>query len=53
MVKDLEAAHDYARSTGVPPAVTTAGAEAHHRPAAAGHGDAALMHYYRSTGVES
>ena len=49
MVKDLEAARDYARSAGVPLPVTTAGAELHRWLAAAGHGDAdnaALMHYY-------
>lgn len=49
MVKDLEAARDYARSTGVPLPVTTAVTELHRWLAAAGHGDAdnaALMHYY-------
>lgn len=49
MVKDLEAARDYARSAGVPLPVTTAVAELHRWLAAAGHGDAdnaALMHYY-------
>lgn len=49
MVKDLEAARDYARSTGVPLPVTTAVSELHRWLAAAGHGDAdnaALMHYY-------
>jgi 3-hydroxyisobutyrate dehydrogenase-like beta-hydroxyacid dehydrogenase len=49
MVKDLEAARDYARSAGVPLPVTTAVSELHRWLAAAGHGDAdnaALMHYY-------
>lgn len=49
MVKDLEAARDYARSAGVPLPVTTAVAELHRWLTAAGHGDAdnaALMHYY-------
>ncbi|MDG9709470.1 NAD(P)-dependent oxidoreductase [Streptomyces sp. DH10] len=49
MVKDLEAARDYARSAGVPLPVTTAVAELHRWLAAAGHGaadNAALMHYY-------
>ncbi|WDV49540.1 NAD(P)-dependent oxidoreductase [Streptomyces coeruleorubidus] len=49
MVKDLEAARDYARSAGVPLPITTAVAELHRWLAAAGHGDAdnaALMHYY-------
>ncbi|MFF5965064.1 NAD(P)-dependent oxidoreductase [Streptomyces collinus] len=49
MVKDLEAARDYARSAGIPLPVTTAVAELHRWLAAAGHGDAdnaALMHYY-------
>jgi 3-hydroxyisobutyrate dehydrogenase-like beta-hydroxyacid dehydrogenase len=49
MVKDLEAARDYARSAGVPLPVTTAVAELHRWLAAAGYGDAdnaALMHYY-------
>ncbi len=51
MVKDLEAARDYARSAGVPLPVTTAVSELHRWLAAAGHGDAdnaALMHYYGS-----
>ncbi|MFI1360384.1 NAD(P)-dependent oxidoreductase [Streptomyces sp. NPDC020898] len=49
MVKDLEAARDYARSAGVPLPVTTAVSELHRWLTAAGHGDAdnaALMHYY-------
>jgi 2-hydroxy-3-oxopropionate reductase len=49
MVKDLEAARDYARSAGVPLPVTTVVSELHRWLAAAGHGDAdnaALMHYY-------
>ncbi|GAA3818717.1 NAD(P)-dependent oxidoreductase [Streptomyces phyllanthi] len=49
MVKDLEAARDYARSAGVPLPVTTAVAELHRWLTAAGHGNAdnaALMHYY-------
>ncbi|MET7486178.1 NAD(P)-dependent oxidoreductase [Streptomyces sp. NPDC005538] len=49
MVKDLEAARDYARSAGVPLPVTTAVAELHRWLLAAGHADAdnaALMHYY-------
>ncbi|MFC9502877.1 NAD(P)-dependent oxidoreductase [Streptomyces sp. NPDC057002] len=49
MVKDLEAARDYARSAGVPLPVTTSVAELHRWLTAAGHGDAdnaALMHYY-------
>ncbi|KUO09466.1 6-phosphogluconate dehydrogenase [Streptomyces sp. DSM 15324] len=49
MVKDLEAARDYARSAGIPLPVTTAVAELHRWLSAAGHGDAdnaALMHYY-------
>jgi 2-hydroxy-3-oxopropionate reductase len=49
MVKDLEAARDYARSAGVPLPITTAVAELHRWLTAAGHGDAdnaALMHYY-------
>ncbi|WP_188192658.1 NAD(P)-dependent oxidoreductase [Nonomuraea sp. SYSU D8015] len=52
MVKDLEAARDYARSAGVPLPVTSAVAELHRWLAAAGHGDAdnaALMHYYCPT----
>ncbi|WP_330289833.1 NAD(P)-dependent oxidoreductase [Streptomyces sp. NBC_00576] len=55
MVKDLEAARDYARSAGVPLPVTTAVSELHRWLAAAGHGEAdnaALMHYYETgTGV--
>ncbi|MGR6974245.1 NAD(P)-dependent oxidoreductase [Streptomyces cynarae] len=49
MVKDLDAARDYARSAGVPLPVTSAVAELHRWLTAAGHGDAdnaALMHYY-------
>ncbi|MFJ9565226.1 NAD(P)-dependent oxidoreductase [Streptomyces fuscichromogenes] len=49
MVKDLEAARDYACSAGVPLPVTTAVSELHRWLTAAGHGDAdnaALMHYY-------
>ncbi|WP_206060990.1 NAD(P)-dependent oxidoreductase [Nonomuraea basaltis] len=56
MVKDLEAARDYARSAGVPLPVATAVAELHRWLIAAGHGDsdnAALMHYYRPLGVDS
>ncbi|MBR8640570.1 NAD(P)-dependent oxidoreductase [Streptomyces tuirus] len=54
MVKDLEAARDYARSAGVPLPVTTTVAELHRWLAAAGHGEAdnaALMHYYASLEV--
>jgi 3-hydroxyisobutyrate dehydrogenase-like beta-hydroxyacid dehydrogenase len=49
MVKDLDAARDYARSADVPLPITTAVAELHRWLTAAGHGDAdnaALMHYY-------
>ncbi|MFF3336987.1 NAD(P)-dependent oxidoreductase [Streptomyces sp. NPDC002888] len=49
MVKDLEAARDYARSAGVPLPVTSAVSELHRWLTAAGHGaadNAALMHYY-------
>jgi 3-hydroxyisobutyrate dehydrogenase-like beta-hydroxyacid dehydrogenase len=56
MVKDLEAARDYARSADVPLPVTTAVTELHRWLVTAGHGDAdnaALMHYYRPTGVQS
>jgi 2-hydroxy-3-oxopropionate reductase len=49
MVKDLETAHDYARSANVPLPVTSTVSELHRWLAAAGHGDAdnaALMLYY-------
>lgn len=55
MVKDLEAARDYARSAGIPLPVTTAVAELHRWLSAAGHGDAdnaALMHYYAPLEVQ-
>ncbi|MFJ1969373.1 NAD(P)-dependent oxidoreductase [Streptomyces sp. NPDC087903] len=51
MVKDLEAARDYARSAGVPLPVTTAVSELHRWLVTAGHGNAdnaALMHYYET-----
>lgn len=56
MVKDLEAARDYARSAGVPLPVATAVCELHRWLALAGHGEAdnaALMHYYEATEVRS
>ncbi|WP_240436580.1 NAD(P)-dependent oxidoreductase [Streptomyces sporangiiformans] len=56
MVKDLEAARDYARSVGVPLPVATTVSELHRWVAAAGHGDAdnaALMHHYEPLGVRS
>jgi 2-hydroxy-3-oxopropionate reductase len=56
MVKDLEAARDFARSTGIPLPVTTAVTELHRWLASAGHGDAdnaALMHYYGPGGVQA
>jgi 2-hydroxy-3-oxopropionate reductase len=56
MVKDLEAARDFARSAGVPLPVTTTVSELHRWLAAAGHGDAdnaALMHYYGPSEVRS
>ncbi|MFF8971830.1 NAD-binding protein [Streptomyces sp. NPDC014995] len=54
MVKDLDAARDYARTAGVPLPVTTAVSELHRWLAATGHGDAdnaALMHYYGTPAV--
>ncbi|WP_316959474.1 NAD(P)-dependent oxidoreductase [Streptomyces sp. TRM68367] len=54
MVKDLEAAREYACSVGVPLPVTTTVSELHRWLAAAGHGDAdnaALMHYYGTAEV--
>lgn len=49
MVKDLEAARDYARTANIPLPVTTTASEVHRWLIAAGHGDAdsaALMLYY-------
>jgi 3-hydroxyisobutyrate dehydrogenase-like beta-hydroxyacid dehydrogenase len=56
MVKDLEAARDFARSAGVPLPVATAVCELHRWLALVGHGEAdnaALMHYYEATEVRS
>jgi 2-hydroxy-3-oxopropionate reductase len=56
MVKDLEAARDYARAAGVPLPVATAVSELHRWLAATGRGDAdnaALMHYYGASEVRS